>query len=452
VLEEHVDGDFDSNHYVDRVSQNVWGLRYIDDLVLRRVNANYAGGTDTDYSDTGDTAWEQYLADHQFSVVAAVNGAGTLQFRLAYDAYGEARHSWAKDIDGDGDVDATDGSLASTASTSGLNRIHQANYNADADWDRNGIVNSTDVAAFGSGSYASALPGGALAENASDLNVGFCGYRFNGEIGAYTVRFRHYDPTPGVARWLERDPAGYVDGPSLYQYCSQAPHEAADPFGLIQLDAVRPGERAWWAAVSQAGLPPGYKVASGDGFWDDELVQFEAARIAAGDDIAQVALIVGAGVQIAVSFMPGTTAITVFHDLSEGQYVNAALDSIAVGGLSAGLLRAVRHAHGFGRLIHAAKYGIDAYDALRKQTVGKGLNVHHIIQKRFAHILGKTQRKMLGVVVTRAEHAVFDQAWLDVIKRGTTPSVSEIRRAAREIYKDYPELLKAAERELADCK
>ena len=66
-----------------------------------------------------------------------------------------------------------------------------------------------------------ALPQGQLAPAASvsaplsaanarsDFNIGYCGYRFNGDIGAYTVRFRHYDPTPGMCRWLERDPAGY---------------------------------------------------------------------------------------------------------------------------------------------------------------------------------------------------------------------------------------------------
>ena len=66
----------------------------------------------------------------------------------------------------------------------------------------------------------------------SDFNIGFCGYRFNGDIGAYTVRFRHYDPTPGMCRWLERDPAGYQDGPSLYSYLGRNPMAGTDPYGL----------------------------------------------------------------------------------------------------------------------------------------------------------------------------------------------------------------------------
>jgi hypothetical protein len=174
-------------------------------LVLRRTNANWNGGTDTDFTDSTDTQWEQYLHDHQFSVVAGVNRVGTLTFRVAYDAYGEARHSWARDIDGDGDVDGDDYNIANAARTK---EIDETGYNADADWNRDGEVTSTDVAAFGSTHHAGAIPAGLVAPRTSELTVGFCGYRFNPDIGAYTVRFRHYDPTPGMARWLERDPAG----------------------------------------------------------------------------------------------------------------------------------------------------------------------------------------------------------------------------------------------------
>ena len=133
--------------------------------------------------------------------------------------------------------------------------------NHDADWDRDGKITSADVAQFGSRSYVAALPQGQLAQpgsatqplagdvspganlaraaNArSDFNIGFSGYRFNGDIGAYTVRFSHYDPTPGMGRWLERDHAGYQDGPSLYSYLGRNPMAGTDPYGLFLSD--------WW--------------------------------------------------------------------------------------------------------------------------------------------------------------------------------------------------------------
>ena len=175
-------------------------------------------------------------------MVAAVGRTGTLAFRVAYDAYGEARHLPAKDINGDGKVDKTDTTLAQNASGK---KLGQLGYNPDADWDRDGKITSADVAQFGSRSYVAALPQGQLAPAAnvayplsaanarSDFNIGFSGYRFNGDIGAYTVRFRHYDPTPGMCRWLERDPAGYQDGPSLYSYLGRNPMAGTDPYGLF---------------------------------------------------------------------------------------------------------------------------------------------------------------------------------------------------------------------------
>ncbi len=303
MLEEHVDTGMEGTY--DSLTQNVWGLRYIDELVLRRTNANWNGGTDSDFTDSTDTQWEQYLHDHQFSVVAGVNRVGTLTFRVAYDAYGEARHSWARDIDGDGDVDSGDYNIANAARTKEIHETGQGSdrrspegqrpsrnagsqgdeatlyptrysepkstpragvparstpgdppvraLNADADWNRDGEVTSTDVAAFGSTHHAGAIPAGLVAPRTSELTVGFCGYRFNPEIGAYTVRFRHYDPTPGVARWLERDPAGYVDGPSLYGYLGRSPVDGMDPSGLASGYFTWENYRWGWDAVDTYG-------------------------------------------------------------------------------------------------------------------------------------------------------------------------------------------------------
>ena len=61
------------------------------------------------------------------------------------------------------------------------------------------------------------------AENTSDWDNGlfFAGYRLDTETGLYHVRHRSYHPTLG--RWFERDPAGYQDGPSLYQVAHSNP-------------------------------------------------------------------------------------------------------------------------------------------------------------------------------------------------------------------------------------
>ncbi|MFO0827901.1 MAG: hypothetical protein U0572_07090 [Phycisphaerales bacterium] len=63
-------------------------------------------------------------------------------------------------------------------------------------------MDSTDVSNFASSYYESAVAPGLIAKPGYDFDVGFCGYRFNSETANYTVRFRHYDPAPGLGRWL----------------------------------------------------------------------------------------------------------------------------------------------------------------------------------------------------------------------------------------------------------
>lgn len=55
---------------------------------------------------------------------------------------------------------------------------------------------------------------------------------------------RVYEATTG--RWLTRDPAGFVDGPNLYQYVQSNPLASRDPLGLMCTRAV--------GACGQAGM------------------------------------------------------------------------------------------------------------------------------------------------------------------------------------------------------
>jgi len=66
---------------------------------------------------------------------------------------------------------------------------------------------------------------------ASDVanTVLFAGYRFDAETGLYHVRNRMYHATLG--RWIQRDPAGYVDGMGLYEYAASNPSVHVDPNG-----------------------------------------------------------------------------------------------------------------------------------------------------------------------------------------------------------------------------
>jgi RHS repeat-associated protein len=117
--------------------------------------------------------------------------------------------------------------------------IGQTGYLADADLDRDGTVSLPEANAIGAKVGTAGIPAGRI--SAYGNTVGWCGYRFNAGPNICTVRFRHFDPTPGVQRWLERDPAGYMDGNSLYSYCSLSPSIGGDHLGLVGNEWIEVG-------------------------------------------------------------------------------------------------------------------------------------------------------------------------------------------------------------------
>ena len=63
--------------------------------------------------------------------------------------------------------------------------------------------------------------------------------------------------------------------------------------------------------------------------------------------------------------------------------------------------------NGYGVLSNATDYGIDTYNKLRNVVKGSGLQVHHLIEKRFVRILQLTAEQVKNipsVVVTKTEH------------------------------------------------
>ena len=60
-----------------------------------------------------------------------------------------------------------------------------------------------------------------------DNEILYCGYRWDPESGLYHVRYRMYHPTLG--RWMQRDPIGYADAMSLYEYVASNPAVDLDP-------------------------------------------------------------------------------------------------------------------------------------------------------------------------------------------------------------------------------
>ncbi len=60
------------------------------------------------------------------------------------------------------------------------------------------------------------------------------GQRYDAGVKLYHFLFRSYSPELG--RWMQRDPLGYADSVSLYNYGSGTPLLSTDPFGLLLRD------------------------------------------------------------------------------------------------------------------------------------------------------------------------------------------------------------------------
>lgn len=91
-----------------------------------------------------------------------------------------------------------------------------------------------------------------------------------------------------------------------------------------------------------------------------------------------------------------------------------------------------------------SRFPIHAYTHLIRITSGTGLQVHHIIEARFAKALGLDPNWILSVALTPAQHQMFTNAWRNYIPYGTTNVTSDqVWAAAQQVYAQAPELLQA---------
>jgi RHS repeat-associated protein len=146
---------------------------------IRYVDAPVVRFQDADTDGTVDNTL-YYTNDANMNVTALVDESGTVVERYAYDPYGERTV-------------------------------------LDGDW-------STD------------------ADGVSDVNnaLGHQGLHLDSESALYYNRNRYYSPSLG--RFITRDPLGYVDGMSVYEYRKSSRSATADPEGTIVVGLSGAGE------------------------------------------------------------------------------------------------------------------------------------------------------------------------------------------------------------------
>jgi len=203
---------------------------YIDNVILRdRDTTNgWTGNPDGSLDER-----RYYCQNWRADVVALTKRDGQPVEFIRYSSYDRAQAFAAADVNRDGVVNSTD-----AADWDNLYTEASSNAAIPVDFDFDGAAfdpadNDAFYAAYSEASgWSNGSGGGSLGGRLSRIGnrKGYAGYEFDMSVEAYHVRHRVYIPELG--RWTKRDPLGYVDGLSLYEYCSSSAISHRDTFGL----------------------------------------------------------------------------------------------------------------------------------------------------------------------------------------------------------------------------
>jgi len=187
-----------------------------------------------------------YLVRELGTVAGLIKRNGTLVEANTYDASGHV-HPWGYrdfDFNRDGDVDSGDETVFNDAYSGSGNptTVPTADYDLDGDVDGTAASGDGDWLAFNNAVTGSGEPPITLYTSALGNPYHFTGRRLYmledtpadtdpaENLQLQHNRARFYKPEDG--RWLNRDPAGYMDGMNLYEYCASRPPSTNDPNGL----------------------------------------------------------------------------------------------------------------------------------------------------------------------------------------------------------------------------
>lgn len=188
---------------------------YIDSVVLR--------DRDTDADGAVDDERHYFCQNWRHDVVAIVNDQGYQLEQIRYSPYGVPFAIPFIDQDQDGDVDSADGTLFSAR--------YGGAYDVRADADLDGDMDFADVSFYSAqGSAIDTTNIGRAVQSSYGHNLGYSGNWRIDQISLSSARYRWYDASTGS--WMSKDPAGYIDGPSLFAYVASKPIRHNDPMGL----------------------------------------------------------------------------------------------------------------------------------------------------------------------------------------------------------------------------
>ncbi|HYE02015.1 MAG TPA: RHS repeat-associated core domain-containing protein [Phycisphaerales bacterium] len=206
------------------------GSSYIDEVF--RSDTDFSTGWTTQSDSTKEVT--VYLCRNRRSDVSVAirdGSSATLPLVIEwtkYTAYGEPILIPFKEMDKNGTVNSSD-RTAFDARITGIG----AGYDVRTDSGCfDGTVDSKDLTNYDNETNAPANGLSILSSPGIVRNFfGYGGYRRDDVVLHYEVRHRHYNATQ--RRWLQRDPAEYVEGLNTYQYVRSRALSAIDPLGLL---------------------------------------------------------------------------------------------------------------------------------------------------------------------------------------------------------------------------
>ena len=72
------------------------------------------------------------------------------------------------------------------------------------------------------------------------------------------------------------------------------------------------------------------------------------------------------------------------------------------------------------------------------------MEAHHLVEKRFAGILGIKSDNIISIALTKEQHRIYTNRWRTEIPYGSNYNViskKKLLNAAQKVYKDAPDLL-----------
>jgi len=221
VLAKYVGGaaiDDPSEEYVYHRagSSGMGGSSYIDLVAMRDRDTDANGDLD-------ETVY--YCQDRLANVVVVLDVGGSVLEWVGYSAYGVPFMTPPGDMDGDGTVTAADMTTISAAISANEDPVK-------ADMHLDGDVTTADAVEIRS--LYKDVPFGRNVLSGIDNDRGYKGGVRSRVSSSHWV-FRNRWFLADLGRWGRRDPLGYVEGGSLYQFVVSRPLEFLDPFGLTSV-------------------------------------------------------------------------------------------------------------------------------------------------------------------------------------------------------------------------